>query len=228
MSKVSNRVLRWTRGLLIENFGWKVLSLAIAFVLWAFVATEPELTTLANVRLEFKNLPDDLDVSSESADVIRLELRGPSGELRGIGENGGPRPAVILDMSGVPPGQRTFMIGDGNVRLSRGVHLVRAIPSEVRFDFEHRLERSVPVVAHITGNGDDGYVVAQQTVDPPELRIVGPASHVARVNSVVTDPVNVSSVVGTKEFRVNAFVSDEYVRFEATPQVTVTVTMKKK
>ena len=46
--------------------------------------------------------------------------------------------------------------------------------------------------------------------------------------AVVTDPIDVSNVVGTSEFRVNAFVEDPYVRFEGSPQVTVTVTMKKK
>jgi len=45
---------------------------------------------------------------------------------------------------------------------------------------------------------------------------------------VVTDPVDVSSVVGRSGFRVNAFVSDAYVRFAASPQVVVTVTMKKR
>jgi hypothetical protein len=51
---------------------------------------------------------------------------------------------------------------------------------------------------------------------------------VSRIAEVVTDPVDVSSVVGSSEFRVNAFVDDAYVRFRSTPQVVVTVTMKKR
>jgi hypothetical protein len=51
---------------------------------------------------------------------------------------------------------------------------------------------------------------------------------VARITSVVTDRVDVSSVVGSSEFRVNAFVEDPYVRFVGSPQVTVSVTMKKR
>ena len=45
---------------------------------------------------------------------------------------------------------------------------------------------------------------------------------------MVTDPVDVSGVVGSAEFHVNAFVEDPYVRFQSSPQVTVAVTMKKK
>ena len=97
-----NRVVKWTRALVWQNFGWKLLSLGMAVLIWALVATEPELGARVAVRLEYKNLPEDLEFSSEPAGPISLELRGPSGELRGL------NPAVILDMTDVQPGVRTF------------------------------------------------------------------------------------------------------------------------
>jgi hypothetical protein len=222
------KALKWIRSLLLENFGWKMLSLAAAVVIWALVASEPELTTLATVRLEYKNLPDDLEISSATVDTVRLELRGPSGELRGLGESGGLHPALILDMSSVQPGERTFTIDQDNVKLSRGVSLVRTIPAEVRFQFERRMTRAIPVVVRTIGEGQNGYVIAHEDIVPPELHIVGPASRVARTTTAITDPLDVSNVVGTSEFRVNAFVEDPYIRFEGSPQVRVTVTLKKK
>ena len=213
--------LKLIRGLLLENFGWKILSLGIAVVIWALVATEPELGTRATVRLEYKDLPDDLEFASEPVGPISLELRGPSGELRGL------TPSVILDMSGVQPGVRTFKVGEENVKLPRGVRLVSATPSVVRFEFDRRLVRSVPVRVRFTGEGQNGYAVARYSTDPAALRIEGPAKKVSLINEVVTDPVDVSSVVGTSEFRVNAYIDDPYVRFESTAQVRVTVTMKK-
>jgi hypothetical protein len=218
------RYFRWVA----ENLGWKLLAFVIAVLIWALVASEPELSTFVTVPLAFKNLPDDLEVSADPVNSISLELRGPSGELRSLGEAGGLRPAVILDMSGVQQGERTFPIGDGNVKLSRGVRLVRAIPSEARFEFERRRVRAINVVPRFTGEGANGYDIARFTVDPKQLLVAGPASHVNRIQSVVTDRVDVSGVVGTSEFRVNAFVEDPYVRFVESPQVTVVVTMKKR
>src|ERR1039458_7142140 len=93
------RLLKWLAGLPTLNFGWKLLSLGIAVVLWALVASEPELSTFAVVGVEYKNLPEDLEISSDLVSSLRLELRGPSGALRGLGE-GGMRPEAILDMSG--------------------------------------------------------------------------------------------------------------------------------
>jgi YbbR domain-containing protein len=215
------------RSLLLHNLGWKVLSLVIAALLWALVASEPQLSTFASVRLEYRDLPSDLEISSEPVGSVSLELVGPAAELRGLGDSG-IHPAVIIDMSGVQPGERTFTIDSENVRTTRGVKLVRSIPSEVRFRFERRVERTVAVVVRFAGEGAHGYHVARHSVEPAELRIVGPASRVARVAAAVTDPVDVTKAVGSSEFRVNAFVDDPYVRFQGSPRVKVDVTMVEK
>jgi hypothetical protein len=220
------KTLLWVARLLSHNFWWKVLALAIAVLIWAVVASEPELSTFATARLEYKNLPEDLELNSDPVTQIVLELRGPSGELRGLGD-GGQHPAAILDMSGAAPGEHTFPINAANVRLARGVHIVRAIPSQVRLGFEPRLERGVPVEVRFRGDHHDHYRVASFTANPSQLVVLGPQSHVAGVTSVLTDRVDVSSLTGTGRFLVNAFAGDPFVRFRSTPTVAVTVTMTK-
>ncbi|MCX6626081.1 MAG: CdaR family protein [Candidatus Solibacter sp.] len=220
------RPLKWIRDLLFQNLIWKLLSLAIAVVIWALVASEPELATFANVRLEYKNLPEGLEIASEPVSSVVLELRGPSGALRGTGE--AIHPAVVIDMSGVESGERTFSIGDRNVRVMRGIRLVRAIPSEVRFHFEPRRMRRVPVQIRFLGEGQNGYVVAEFQVDPPEMEITGPRSRVARIAAVLADPIDLANSTGTALFHVNTFTGDSFVRFPNAPEAVVTVTMKKK
>jgi YbbR domain-containing protein len=215
------------RGLIFDRFGWKVLSLVLAALIWAMVASEPEMSTFANARVEYRNMPDDLELASEPVSTVSLELRGPSGALRGLSGDG-VRAEVVLDMGGVRPGEHTFPIGDGNVKLPRGVTMVRALPAEVRFDFEKSVPRTVPVQVRFTGLGSNGYVLESAEVIPKEVSVVGPVSHVSRVSAVVTDPVDVSGVVGTSEFRVNAFVEDPYVRLKSPSEVVVRVTMKRK
>jgi hypothetical protein len=216
---------RWVLELVTHNFLWKLLALAGAVVIWALVTNEPELSTFVRVPLEFRNLPTDLDIAAQPADALTLELRGPASELRGQGES--RRPAVVLDLSGARPGQRTFHIGNGNISLPRGVRLVRAMPSEVRFDFERGAVREIPVEARFTGEGAHGYVVAKYTISPPKLPVEGPVNHVTHLPSAATDPIDVSSAVDTAQLRVNAFLTDPFVHFEGSAEVVVTVTMKK-
>ena len=150
------------------------------------------------------------------------------GRAAGLND-GGVRPAVILDMSGVRPGGAArFAISDGNVKLARGVRLVRAIPSEMRYRVRAEGGATVPVTRRFTGEGRERVRGGAVAVGPPTLPMCGPASQVARIQEVITDPVDVSNVVGTSEFRVNAYMDDPYVRLQGSPQVAVTVTMKKK
>ncbi|HMD71779.1 MAG TPA: CdaR family protein [Bryobacteraceae bacterium] len=221
------RALKKLGALLVRNFWWKLLSLAIATVLWAVVWSEPELSTFPVVPVEYKNLPDDMEFSAEPVSSVKLELRGPSGELSGMMGAGVAHPQVILDLSSVTPGHRTFQVGDGNVKLPRGVRMAGSIPSQIRLEFDRRLERKVPVEVRISGTPQHGYTVAREEADPKELTIVGPAGRVGAVRSALTDSVDVSTLVGTFRSRVNAFVQDPYVRFESEPQVTVTITMKR-
>ena len=206
-----------------HNFLSKLLALAGAVLIWILVASEPELSTFTTVRLEYRNLPNDLEISSAPMETVTLELRGPSGELRGAGE--GRRAAVVLDTSHVRPGQQTFEIGYANISLPRGVTLVRAIPSEVRMEFEPRATSTVPVKVRFRGENPNGHKVARYTVSPEKLTIVGPAGHVTGA-SAITDPIDVSSAAGTEQFRVNAFVTDSFDRFVNSPQVVVTVVMR--
>jgi len=221
--------MKWLQkalGLITQNFWWKLLSLALAVLIWCLVATEGDMSTFATARIEFKNLPANLEVASEPPSTVTLELTGPSAELRGLG-NGGQHPEVVLDMSNMTPGQHTFPIGENNVKLTRGVHILLANPSQVRFEFEPRLTRLVPVRVRLSGNPPAGYAVAGATADPSEVEITGPSTHVARVESVGTDVVDVPSAGVSAQSKVNAFVSDPFVRIISSPQVVVTVTMKK-
>jgi len=208
------RIARRLFEVVTQNAGWKLLSLAIAVVVWGLVANEPELSTFVTVGVEYKNLPEDLEISSDPVAAVKLELRGPSGEL-----GGASLPEVILDMSKVEPGERTFPIGAGTVKVVRGVQFVRAIPSTVRFHFERHRENVVKVTPRFTERG--GYQVRDFSVS------AGPSSHVRRIDSVLTDPVDIPAQAGTFDYTVNAFVDDPYVRLPNTSRVTVHITVAK-
>jgi hypothetical protein len=211
--------------LVAHNLLWKLGALAGAVVIWAVVASEPELSTFTTVRLEFRNLPPQIEIGNSPMDTVTLELRGPAGALSRSGER---RPSVVLNMSDVTAGLRTYQIGDGNLSLPPGVHLVHAFPSEVRFDFEPRATREIPVQVRFTGGDGNPYMVASYTVSPEQLEIEGPAGHIARVGNAITDPIILPQTAGTAQFRVNAFVADSFVQFVNSPQVTVTIIMKKR
>ena len=58
--------------------------------------------------------------------------------------------------------------------LPSGVSLVRALPSQLRFDFERPAQRAVPVTVRFTGALEGGLRVAGFDVEPKELTVTGP------------------------------------------------------
>jgi len=113
------------------------------------------------------------------------------------------------------------------VVLPPGVKLVRAVPSQLRLRFEHRMDRDVPVQIRFSGAPPQGYRIQHVEVQPPRVRVVGPQSRVEQVSSAETDPVDLDAVVGEREFRVHAFVTDPQVRFVSEPVVKVKILMEK-
>lgn len=210
-----------------QNIGWKLLSLAAAVLLWISVASEPELATFISVHVEYKDLAPDVEIDSDVVETVFLEVRGPSQELRGLPETR-RQYAVVLDMSNVEPGQHTFTIDRGDVRLPRDIQLVRAIPSQIRLELERGSTRSVPVEARFAHSLPPDLHVLEVVVEPSVLAVAGPASRVARIASAQTDPIELKPEAGSAEYHVAAYVNDPRVRLRDSPRVTVKVTLGKK
>ncbi len=211
--------------LVTHNLIWKVLSLLVAVLLWLALVGDPELTTTVSVPLEFRNLPKDLEISSEVPERLRLEVRGPAGKL---GEAMIASTAAIIDLKPVDQaGERTFSIQPANVSLPTGVTLYRAIPSQVRLTLERRLTRPVPVHVRYSSEPPKGYAIERQEVRPDHLAVIGPDSRVLRIDSVETDPIDLASITLEGSFRVHTYVSDPQVRFDTSNVVAVKVYLKR-
>lgn len=209
--------------LLTRNIGWKLLALAIAVVLWTLAAREPEVATSLSVPLEFKNIPDDLDIGGNLPDRIRVEVRGPSGRLS---RDNLSDVAVVLDLSEARPGEHTYNIRAANVVLPFGVEFDRAVPAQVTSHFDQLNVRTVAVQPTYV-DISDGYRVVSAVIDPAQVQIRGPEQHVNRIRRVVTDPVDLNGVIGQKEFHTRINIGDPQVRLESGSEIKLTVKLEK-
>ncbi|MCU1259674.1 MAG: YbbR family protein [Bryobacterales bacterium] len=221
MREAVSRMTRWLK----KNMWWRLLSLAIATLIWMTVASEPEMATLISVPVQYQQPGDDLEVTSRLVETVQLETRGLSGRLRELANS---RTAVVLDFSKVTgPGERTFDITRAQTNLPRGVDLLRASPAQLHFQFEQRETRNVPVVLRFVGALPKGTRLKSFEAIPPTKEIVGPSSKVRRVDRVTTDPVDLAVVrVEHPRAETTAYISEPQVRFVSVPQVTVKMVLK--
>ncbi|MGH9723364.1 MAG: CdaR family protein [Bryobacteraceae bacterium] len=208
-----------------RDLGWKLFSLVVAGFLWITYARDPEIGAFVSAPVEYKGMPEDLEIGSDVAGTVSLDLRGAAERVRNFSA---ARSSVVLDFAGInQPGEHTFQIDNRNVSLPQGLRLVRAIPAQLRFTFEQKIRREVPVEVRF-GAPDRGYGVSRYEASPEKLIVVGPETRTRRIETAVTDPIDLTGVVGRMDFRVNAFVDDPQVRFLNPGKVSVRVYVEKK
>jgi YbbR-like protein. len=136
--------------------------------------------------------------------------------------------SIVLDLGGIGgPGEQTFTLDESNINVPAGVQVTRIVPSQIRLKFERRISKELLVEPRFAGPPPEGYRIAGQVVTPTHLRVTGPASRVTLLSTAETDPIDISSTVGSAEFRATVFAADPEIRFESTPVVSVHVILEK-
>ncbi len=209
---------------LLDNLGWKLLSLGLAFLLWLTFVSTPEVATSMSAAVQLQDIPSDLEIVSMLPERVQLQIQGSAAKLGAFDLSG---MAVVLSLRDVHgAGERTYTIDYHTVRLPFGVRLIRAVPGQLHLVFERRTSREVPVRVRFSRPPPHPYHVRHQEVQPPRLTILGPESRVREVEFAETDPIELPPKAGQSEFRVNAFVRDPQVRFGTPPVVRVKVTLE--
>ena len=211
--------------LFTRNAGWKIFSLLVSVMLWFAYGHDPEVGAFVSIPVEYRGMPDDLEIGSDLVESVSIDLRGPSEKVANFSA---VKSSVRLDFSGIhKPGESTFQIDERNVNLPQGMRLMRAVPAQIRLQFEQRTRLDVPLRARFSGSPPQGYQLDRYQVEPAKLTLVGPESHVRQIEFAATDPIDLSSVVGEAEFHVNAYLGDPHVRFDKPVKISVKVSMEK-
>ena len=200
--------------------GLKILAIALATLLWLTVAGEHVVERSLRVPLEFRNIPEALEIVGNTPDTVDVRLRGSSALLSRVqaGEI-----VAVLDMSGARAGSRLFHIRNDEVRAPFGVDVSQVVPSTLALELERSARRTVPVVPAIEGDPAPGFVVGRRAADPPTVEIVGPDSHVRQVAEATTEPVSVRDARALVRDGVTVGVVDSSVRLAKPQNANVTV-----
>jgi YbbR domain-containing protein len=212
------------RRYVFHNLGLKLISLGLAVGVWLAVARDPVAEVAIDVAIEFHNIPENLEISSESIPRAQIRLRGPERVIHGL------RPTDVsaeIELSNLKPGERTFDLTAQQIHEPRELEVVQVVPSQFHLAFDTRLTRQVPVQPRVIGTFAPGYDIERIVVDPPNILISGPKKHVDAVVSAITDPIDVSGAISPLAVRRHAYVSDPLIQVSSPDPVQVTVIMHK-
>ena len=217
--------MNFFRKYVLHNFWLKLLSLIAAILLWAAVVREPVAEMVISVPIEFRNAPENLEISSEQVPEAQVRVRGHVGSIRQLTAS---NVHAIVDLKSSEPGERTYDLNPSRIAVPRDVEVLQVIPSQFRISLDRRASKRVEVRPRVTGTFASGYRIADVTSDPNMVTIAGPSRHVKDVDAAITDPIDATGVVGKTTFSANPYVTDPMVRVVNASAVRVTVTTEKR
>jgi YbbR domain-containing protein len=214
--KLSKGVVIWP----FRHIGLKLLSLALALLLWMTVSGEETVERGLRVPLELQQVPAGLELLGEVPATVDVRVRGASGTLSRVATGD---VIAVLDLRSARAGRRLFPLTPDQMRVPFGVEVVQITPSAVAMAFEPSASREVPIVPAVDGDPAPGYVVGAMSAEPRTVEVVGPESAVKRATEVLAEPVSINGSKGPVQETVTLGLLDPSLRLKAARSAAVTV-----
>jgi YbbR domain-containing protein len=182
-----SRVEKWLRRIFLEDWSLKLLSLAIAIVLWLLVTGQNEpVTAHVNVQLNFIR-PQSLEISNDPPRTVDVMLTGSRNKLDNLTSLD---LVATVDISDQRTGERVLRLADkAQISLPQGIKVDGYQPSAIPIRLEPIVERQVPVEAKLEGKPEAGFEVYGVHPSKGSVTVRGPASRVNSLQKVTTESI---------------------------------------
>jgi len=177
------------RRVLGQNLGLKLVSIGLAYLVWAWVVGRAPLVRFEQIPVDLQ-APSGVVVLEFSPATVTVRLQGDPGVVRRI--NGADVVARIRVPRVDGRATKTLTIEPENVDgLPSGVD-VQVREPQVKAVLESALVKTVRVTPRTTGKVPFGYRVAQLQTDPGVVSVRGPVSAVRPLQTIVTDEIDLT------------------------------------
>ena len=165
----------------LTNLATFILSLVLAIFIWmsASQSQDPIRTRFLEVSLQYVGLPESTTlVDVDPRQTVQIRLEGPDSVLQEFTPEDF---TATVDLSQVPSGERVVV--DINVVSTKpGAEISFITPEQVDVTLEQQVTREIPVELDIRGSVARGHTQGEPLIEPPSIRISGPASQVNQLN----------------------------------------------
>jgi YbbR domain-containing protein len=173
------------------NIGFKLLSVAIAVSLWFFVTYRGQSETTVEAQLEFKNVPQGLEILKQNLKKANVNIRGHESILNGL------KPSdvrVIADMTNGKEGEASYYFDTNDVRVSKNIKVLRIEPTYVKVTLDESMAKDVQVKPYVVGQPAKGFEIKKITVSPTVVSAEGAATEMSRIVALRTEPLDITGL----------------------------------
>ncbi|MGI6206626.1 MAG: YbbR-like domain-containing protein [Anaerolineae bacterium] len=172
---------------IINTLGSILLSLVLAFIIWAGAtsAENPPVTQAFRqpIPIQLRNQPEGTVVVTRTESSVQLRLTAPQNTWTVLGTNDID---AYVDLSQAPVGSEVEL--PVTVQIKRpGIRVVEQSPVLTRIRLERLSSKQVPVRVNIIDSPPLGYVTREPVVDPAQVTVSGPEPAVQSIVSAGVD-----------------------------------------
>lgn len=192
-----------------RNMGLKLLSLALAFILWASVVTQSPEVRLYEIPVRFVTGPDRI-VTNPGPTTVGIQLVGSATILDRLAAD---ELYAEVDVSHLPPGShRVAVVAEEVKRVPRGIASIDVVSGVVSVRLDARKTALLPVKVTLTGKLAEGYELVRASAKPSDVEVSGPEKDVTPLKVVPTEPLDLSELTETTEKMLKVALPEANVR----------------
>lgn len=210
--------------IILNNSGLKITALFIAFGVWLIIAGQERsyLERSFEVNIEYFNVSKNIDVRNVRTEKVRIKLKGPSNELKGIdSENFKLR----IDLAGINESTRLNLFSEDYLefpKLPEGIKIVSIHPKMLEITVAEFMSKEVSVRVLYSGKLKKGIRLIERRVEPEKVTIFGYKSRIENITTVfAAGKIDLSEITESKAIKLPLKKSKEIIRFEKDDQVEI-------
>ncbi len=203
------------------NTWLKLISLALAIVLWLFVVSKGRSVIVMDIPVGLMNLPSNLEII-EKPKTISVSIEGQERLLKKLRKED---ITAVINLSQVKEGENLLSLSMDDIGVPKLLTVKKISPQTIQLQVDERIEKSIHVRPIVVGSPASGFSVREVKVEPKTIRITGPKSVVSRIYTVKTEPIDISGISNNLYYGAMLNMSVENVTMDISEvEVNVSVT----
>jgi len=208
----------------LENLWLKLFSLFIGFTLWFFISSEQVADRIVEVPVEILNKPLALEIANDYTKSVLVQIQTSQLNKESFSKN----IVATLDLSTAHQGENVILLTPGNFRAPSPVTILNIRPPTVTVILEPLQSKTVPIKVRRSGQLAANLSVTGIFVYPETVVISGPASHVANVNDISTQTIDISGQRNTLVRFVNLVAENPFISISFQSRVRVEIQIQER
>jgi uncharacterized protein (TIGR00159 family) len=202
-----------------------VFSVLFVTGVWFSFSRGLESLTTLDVPIEYMKRDSTMEILATSQNAVRLHLSGSGALIRSVGPD---QVQVRLDLDKARIGENVFTITPENISLPPGVYLKKIEQPTVSVTLDVPMQKELPIQISWVGTLSDDLVLAEATLYPGKVQVVGGSRILKNVSTIYTEPIHLEKIKKSGKLSVNLLLDPPSLKKVPGSKDVVTVTFEVK